>query len=84
MSESDLKHEAESSDGAEKPGLGDLAGGFFGSVGAPGERYRAAKAVLGLDPKCNCDARKKWLNEMGHRLGVDGVVVRMARWMDRR
>ena len=79
-----LKHEAKSSDAAEKPGLGDLAGAFFAAGGVTEERYRAAKAVLGLDPKCNCDARKKWLNEMGHRLGVDGVVVRMARWMDRR
>ena len=68
----------------ERPGLGDLAGAFFASVGVTEERYRAAKSALGLDPECNCDARKKWLNEMGHRLGVDGVVVKMAAWMDRR
>ena len=68
----------------EKPGLGDLTEGFFMSLGITQERYLAVKAAIGLDPECNCDARKKWLNELGGRLGVDGVVLKMSRWLDRR
>ena len=66
-----------------KPGLGDLAGEFFSSLGISEERYKAAKAALHLDPKCGCADRRKWLNELGEQLGVDGIVVKMARWMDR-
>jgi hypothetical protein len=84
MNESEVERDVGSNGVPAKPGLGDLAGAFFASVGVTEERYRATKAALGLDPKCNCDARKKWLNEMGRRLGVDGVVVKMAGWMDRR
>jgi hypothetical protein len=67
-----------------KRGLGDLAGDFFAAMGVTEERYEAVKVVLHLDPKCNCADRKKWLNEMGAKLGVDGVVVKMAKWLDRR
>jgi hypothetical protein len=66
------------------PGLGDLAEAFFKSVGITEERYRAVKVTLHLDPKCNCADRRRWLNEVGAKLGVDGVVVKLARWMDRR
>jgi hypothetical protein len=66
------------------PGLGDLAEAFFKSVGITEERYRSVKVMLHLDPNCNCADRKRWLNEMGRHLGVDRVVMRMARWMDRR
>ena len=69
---------------AAKRGLGDLAGDFFASLGITEERYIAAKVVLHLDPTCNCADRRMWLNEMGQKLGVDGVVVKMAQWMDRR
>jgi|SRR3972149_6270630 len=69
---------------AAKPGLGDLAEEFFRSVGITQERYQAVKVALHLDPHCGCADRKKWLNEMGQKLGVDGVVVKMAQWMDRR
>jgi hypothetical protein len=65
-------------------GLGDLAEAFFKSVGITEQRYRSVKVTLHLDPKCNCADRKKWLNEMGKRLGVDSVVMKMAQWMDRR
>jgi hypothetical protein len=67
-----------------KPGLGDLTERFFFSLGITKDRYRAAKAAVGLEPDCNCDARKKWLNELGGRLGVDKVVLKMAKWMDER
>jgi hypothetical protein len=65
-------------------GLGDLAEDFFKSLGITEERYRAVKVKLHLDPKCNCADRKRWLNEVGAKLGVDGVVHKMARWLDRR
>jgi hypothetical protein len=64
-------------------GLGDLAEDFFKSMGITEERYRAVKVKLHLDPKCNCADRKRWLNEVGAKLGVDGVVAKMAHWMDR-
>jgi hypothetical protein len=64
-------------------GLGDLAEAFFKSVGITEDRYRAVKVKLHLDPKCNCADRRRWLNEVGAKLGVDGVVVKLARWMDR-
>lgn len=65
------------------PGLGDLAEAFFKSVGITEERYGAAKVKFHLDPNCNCADRRRWLNEVGAKLGVDGVVVKLARWMDR-
>jgi len=61
-----------------------LAGDFFASLGVSEERYLAAKAVLGLDPTCRCPERRKWLNEMGARLGVDNVLVKIAKWIDQR
>ena len=64
-------------------GLGDLAGDFFASLGISEERYKAAKVAMFLDPKCGCADRRKWLNELGAQLGVDHVVAKMARWMDR-
>ena len=67
-----------------KRGLGDLAEDFFTSLGVTDERYKAAKVVLHLDPTCGCADRKKWLNEMGAKLGVDGVVMKMAAWLDTR
>lgn len=68
---------------ADVPGLGDLAEAFFKSLGVTEERYRAVKVKLHLDPKCKCADRRRWLNEVGAKLGVDGVVVKLARWMDR-
>jgi hypothetical protein len=67
-----------------KRGLGDLAGDFFAALGITEERYKAVKVALHLDPNCNCADRRKWLNEMGEKLGVDGVVMKMAKWMDQR
>jgi hypothetical protein len=66
------------------PGLGDLAAEFFASLGITEERYRAVKVKLHLDPKCNCADRRRWLNEVGAKLGVDGVVLKLAKWMDGR
>ena len=85
MKENDSTSDGHRSDAAAtKPGLGDLAEAFFKSLGITEERYKAVKVKLHLDPHCNCADRKKWLNEMGAKLGVDGVVVKMAKWMDRR
>jgi hypothetical protein len=70
--------------GLGRAGLGDIAEDFFKSLGITEERYKAVKVALHLDPKCNCADRKRWLNEVGAKLGVDGVVVKMAQWMDRR
>jgi hypothetical protein len=69
---------------AEKRGLGDLAEQFFHSLGITEERYKAVKVAMYLDPKCNCADRRRWLNEVGKELGVDGVVLKLAKWMDRR
>jgi hypothetical protein len=66
------------------PGLGDLAGDFFASLGITEERYKSVKVMLHLDPSCGCADRRKWLNEVGRQLGVDGVIVKFARWIDRR
>jgi hypothetical protein len=66
-----------------EPGLGDLAESFFKSLGITEDRFRAVKVKLHLDPNCNCADRKRWLNDVGAKLGVNGVVAKMARWMDR-
>jgi hypothetical protein len=65
------------------PGLGDLAEAFFKSLGITEERYRSVKVALELDPNCGCAERKKWLNAMGAKLGVNSVIAKMAAWMDR-
>lgn len=67
----------------EVSGLGDRAEAFFKSLGVTEDRYRAVKVTLHLDPKCKCADRRRWLNDVGARLGVDGVIAKMARWMDR-
>lgn len=69
---------------APEVGLGNLAEAFFKSLDITEERYRAVKVKLHLDPHCNCADRKKWLNEVGAQLGVDSVVMKMAKWTDRR
>jgi hypothetical protein len=82
-SEPSLSDDAPVAD-AEKRGLGDLAEQFFQSLGITEERYKAVKVAMHLDPKCNCADRRRWLNEVGKELGVDGVVLKLAKWMDRR
>jgi hypothetical protein len=69
---------------AQQRGLGDLAEQFFKSLGITEERYKAVKVAMHLDPKCNCADRRRWLNDVGKELGVDGVVLKLAKWMDRR
>jgi len=81
---SEGKQPAAGRPGLGRLGLGDLAEDFFKSLGITEERYKSVKVTLHLDPKCNCADRKRWLNEVGAKLGVDGVVVKMAQWMDRR
>jgi hypothetical protein len=82
-SESSGEEPGEEPRGVGTRGLGDMAGEFFASLGITEERYKSVKVALHLDPKCNCADRRRWLNEMGQQLGVDGVVMKMARWMDR-
>lgn len=86
MARSELESENGGADtrGLGDAGLGDVAEAFFKSLGITEERYQAVKVALHLDPKCNCADRKRWLNEVGAALGVNGVVVKMAQWMDRR
>ena len=76
--------EFDSAVGPAARGFGDLAGEFFASLGVTEDRYKAVKIAFHLDPTCGCADRKKWLNELGNKLGVDGVVIKMAQWMDRR
>lgn len=42
--------------------LGDDLEHALSAIGITQERWRAAKAQLGLPPTCNCDKRKAWLN----------------------
>jgi hypothetical protein len=82
MSDSDSNAVGDSNETPPAPGLGDLAARFFASVGVSEARYKAAKVAWHLDPKCKCADRRRWLNDMGRQLGVDGVVVKLAKWMD--
>jgi len=43
--------------------LGDDLENWLTAFGVTKERWVAAKQALGLPPTCNCEARKKWLNE---------------------
>lgn len=49
----------------ETPGLGDHTERLLASVGITPERYKEAKRLFGLAPKCGCDKRKRWLNRVG-------------------
>jgi hypothetical protein len=82
MENNQSTNEQEATEESPPPGLGDLAEAFFKSVGITADRYRAVKVKFHLDPNCKCADRRRWLNEVGAKLGVDGVVVKLARWMD--
>ena len=48
--------------------VGDKAAKMFAAVGITPDRYRAAKAAIGLPPTCNCAGRQAWLNRAGQWL----------------
>jgi hypothetical protein len=68
---------------AEPTRLGDKIGSVLESVGVTPERWREAKAAIGLPATCNCDARKAWLNALDAKLGLAeklGTVAGLLGW----
>lgn len=49
---------------------GDDLENWLISYGITRERWIAAKQALGLPPRCNCNARKEWLNQASAKLQV--------------
>ncbi len=47
-----------------RKGLGDYVERTLKKLGVTPERYAAVKDLFGLDPGCNCKARKEWLNKV--------------------
>jgi hypothetical protein len=45
-------------------GLGDWTEQMLKQIGVTPERWGEAKALVGLDPSCNCATRKAWLNKV--------------------
>ncbi len=60
--------------GEAKPGLGDHTERLLASVGITPERYKEAKRLFGLAPKCGCSGRKQKLN---------AADARMREWLNR-
>lgn len=52
------------------PRLGDRIEAALESVGVTPERWRAAKAAIGLPATCRCAARKAWLDRLDETLGL--------------
>ena len=44
--------------------LGDITETALKSIGITEDRYKAAKELFGLQPTCNCQKRKDWLNKV--------------------
>jgi hypothetical protein len=53
-----------------RPGLGDRTEQLLKSIGITEDRYREAKKLFGLAPRCNCPKRKRWLNKVGKHFGI--------------
>jgi hypothetical protein len=51
-------------------GLGDMVEAGLKAVGITEERYKGAKAAVGLKGDCNCGKRKAKLNEIGKKIGI--------------
>ncbi len=49
---------------ATPEGLGDWLENQLKKLGVTEERWGEAKAIVGLDPSCNCASRKAWLNKV--------------------
>lgn len=45
-------------------GLGDWTERMLKKIGVTEERWGEAKAIVGLDPGCDCQTRKAWLNKV--------------------
>jgi hypothetical protein len=50
--------------------LGDRTEKVLAKLGVTKDRYKSIKEKLGLLPSCSCDARKRWLNQVGRHLGI--------------
>lgn len=51
-------------------GLGDHTEKLLSSIGVTKEKYVEIKEKFGLPPTCGCDARKRWLNDVGKYVGI--------------
>jgi hypothetical protein len=69
---------------ATTAGLGELVGEFFSLFGVTEERYKNAKAAVGLDPACGCSERKAWLDAVGESLGINSAADDFAHWLKQR
>lgn len=54
----------------KKKGLGDMVAEALATVGITPERYKNAKAAVGLKRKCDCPKRKAALNRLGRKIGI--------------
>lgn len=62
-------------------GVGDLAAEFFATLGITPERYQAVKESLNLPDECGCDKRKRLLNALGEKLGINEAAAAMTAWL---
>lgn len=70
------------------PGLvqvGDTFEDVLNRLGITQERWLTLKGLLQDDPKCNCEARKQWLNKTGAALQmkVEQVQAVLRKWYER-
>lgn len=52
-----------------KPGWGDRVQTALEGAGITQDRWIAFKEAFGGAPTCNCEKRKRWLNDVGDKLG---------------
>ena len=65
--------------------LGDSFEEVLQTLGITQERWLALKALVQDDPKCNCEARKQWLNQTSAALQMKVEQVRavLRKWYER-
>ena len=65
--------------------LGDSFEEVLQKLGITQERWLALKALVQDDPKCNCEARKQWLNQTSAALQMKVEQVRavLRKWYER-
>jgi hypothetical protein len=56
-------------------GLGDMVAAGLHKIGLTPDRYRRAKAAIGLKPKCRCPERQARLNALGRKIGIGANTV---------
>lgn len=61
-------------------GLGDRIEQALTAVGVTQDRWREFKGAMGLPKTCNCNARKKWLNQLGEAFGKTARDAVDALW----